>query len=198
MSSGPRSFLSLSKLSAQFPDTRAFYEILIDTITDRNARAATLTVVSLLEGALQKFLITKLTIPEKEGPSDLFGSGAPLRDFSSKIKMGFALGLYGPQTKADLDAIREVRNAFAHTMEPIDFDTPEVVNVCNRIVILDLSDPLGEMKDAPVRLRFLTTATCFATEFHILSAPKLHSFGLALSGMDDTFWVSRFGQLMTS
>lgn len=199
MSSQPRSFLSLSKLAAKFPEGGAFFDLLVDTITDRNDRAAVLTLVSLLEGALQKSLATKL-IPDDKGKLEyMFGSGAPLRDFSAKIKMGFALGVYGPNTRADLDSIREVRNSFAHTMSPIDFNTPEVENVCKRIVILDQSYPGGEMKDASTRLRFVTTTACFAIEFYFISDPKgLEVVKRAFDDSEDAVWWALFERCMTS
>ncbi len=199
MSSQPRSILSLSKLATKFPEKDAFFDLLGATMTDRNDRAAVLTVVSLLEGALQKSLATKF-IPDDKGKLEyMFGSGAPLRDFSAKIKMGFALGVYGPNTRADLDTIREVRNSFAHTMSPIYFNTPEVENVCKRIVILDQFDPRSELKDASTRTRFLTTAICFASVFYFIAHPR--GIGLAVLDLDDSEdepWWSHFKRSMTS
>lgn len=136
MTSGPSSFTSLRKLAGQHPDSLQFMDLLLDLINEHNDRARVLAGVSLLDGALQQLLLTKLIVPDKEGTSYLFGPGAPLRPFSTKIKLGFALSLYGPLTLADLEAIREVRNAFAHTMQPMDFKTPEVINVTKRINLL--------------------------------------------------------------
>jgi hypothetical protein len=36
------------------------------------------------------------------------------------------MGLYGPETKQNLDCIKGFRNAFAHAVIPISFETPEV------------------------------------------------------------------------
>lgn len=188
MSSDPRSFLSLKKLIARHPEAKEFYEALADTLTERNERSAVLISVSLLEGMLQKALITKLILPEKEGLNDLFGSTAPLRAFSAKIKMGFALGLYGPQTRADLDAIREVRNAFAHSMTPIDFDTPEIINVCNRIKILDAADPGDSLSCLGVRLRYVLPVICLATEFDRIANPPLAGLGFATSNNEENIY----------
>lgn len=199
MSSQPKSFLSLTKLAAQFPEDSAFFELLIDTVTERNERAAVLAVVSLLEGALQKSLTTEF-LPDSKGKLEyMFGSGAPLRPFSAKIRIGFALKVFGPNTRDNLDAIREVRNSFAHTMSPISFDTPEVANVCKRITILDLSDPRDIMKNAPTRSRFVTTAVCFASEFFLIAhprAPGVDTFAEAVS--PNSLWWSHFKRAMAS
>jgi hypothetical protein len=63
----------------------------------------------------------------KEGePKDLFGPMKPLSSFYAKIRMGFALRLYGERTFHDLDLLRELRNTFAHGKLVVDFDTPGV------------------------------------------------------------------------
>ena len=62
----------------------------------------------------------------KDGPKDLFGPMKPLSTFSAKIRMGFALKLYGERTFDDLELLRKLRNLFAHGKLAIDFNTPEV------------------------------------------------------------------------
>jgi hypothetical protein len=46
-----------------------------------------------------------------------FESNGPLSDFSSKIKLAYALGIGKEKTREDLDKIREIRNYFAHTLD---------------------------------------------------------------------------------
>src|SRR5712672_3321818 len=47
----------------------------------------------------------------------------PLQSFSSRIHLGYALGIYGGGVYADLKKIKDIRNAFAHSAEDIDFAT---------------------------------------------------------------------------
>jgi hypothetical protein len=47
--------------------------------------------------------------------------------------MGYALGIYGPLTRKDLDTIRGVRNSFAHTALPIGFGDGEVIKKCKEL-----------------------------------------------------------------
>jgi hypothetical protein len=68
--------------------------------------------------------------------NEIFLNG-PLSSFSSKILLGFALGLYGPVVKKDLNVIRNIRNAFAHAMMPITFDSPEVADELNGLAFLE-------------------------------------------------------------
>ncbi|MGM4967818.1 MltR family transcriptional regulator [Tardiphaga sp. 1201_B9_N1_1] len=83
-------------------------------------------------------MISALKWPSDEKEADravsgLFEGEAPLSSFSAKIKIGYALGLYGKIVRDDLDTIRTVRNAFAHSTVHLDFKTPAVSVVCNRL-----------------------------------------------------------------
>ena len=58
--------------------------------------------------------------------ASLFEPDRPLGTFSSRIQLARALGIFGPKTSHDLNKIREIRNAFAHGLRKMDFDTPEI------------------------------------------------------------------------
>jgi hypothetical protein len=74
---------------------------------------------TLLIGVIRE----KMVQLNKTEHKDIFeGGNAPLSTFSSKIKVGYALGCYGRKTRHDLDALREIRNQFAHTVEKMDID----------------------------------------------------------------------------
>jgi hypothetical protein len=47
----------------------------------------------------------------------------------------------GAQTKNNLDCIKGLRNAFAHAVIPIDFDTPEVNAVCEQMTMPKILAP---------------------------------------------------------
>lgn len=53
----------------------------------------------------------------------------PLASFDARIGMAAALRICGPQTVADLDSIRHVRNAFAHTATNLSFDSDAVAQM---------------------------------------------------------------------
>lgn len=82
-----------------------------------------------VENALEIAISRKITIHKGERRS-LFRSDGPLGSFSNKITMGYALEIFGEITKQNLDVIRHVRNVFAHTKKHIDFNTKEIVDLC--------------------------------------------------------------------
>ena len=56
-------------------------------------------------------------------------SNGPLSSLSSKIELSFALGLFNEERRGSLHLIRDVRNAFAHTMDPISFEDPHISEI---------------------------------------------------------------------
>jgi DNA-binding MltR family transcriptional regulator len=80
-----------------------------------------------VEDSLRALLISRMAPGVgKDGPKDLFVPMKPLSSFNAKIRMGFALKLYGERTFHDLELLRELRNLFAHGKLAIDFNTPGV------------------------------------------------------------------------
>lgn len=134
MTSQPASVQSLKEFTKQVPSSADLATVLLDLNREKNARARAITLAALLDSALEAALRTKLipNIP-KEDDKNLFGSGGTLGSFSVKIRMTYVLGVIGPETRADLDCIREIRNAFAHAKTIISFDTKEVSTVCQRL-----------------------------------------------------------------
>jgi hypothetical protein len=74
----------------------------------------------------------KLKPNQREG---LFESTGALATFSSKIRIGYALDIFGPETYQNLDYIRHVRNAFAHTKISVSFETAAIKNICELLIM---------------------------------------------------------------
>jgi hypothetical protein len=91
----------------------------------------TLAIIAavLVENALENLLEEGWHRSEAHDVGDRKLRG-PSGNFASKIKDCFALGLIGPVTRDELDSIREIRNAFAHTGRLIGFHTKEVADAC--------------------------------------------------------------------
>jgi DNA-binding MltR family transcriptional regulator len=79
-----------------------------------------------MRDAIKKRLVP---LTDKE-ESNLFENNGPLSTLSSRINMGYALDIYGAKAKRDLNLLREIRNAFVHSVRQIEFDTPEVAQLC--------------------------------------------------------------------
>jgi hypothetical protein len=93
-------------------------------------RATVLVGVANLELALQSAIQTHFVELTPDENLALFSAekGAPLSTLGSKIRIGYALGVYEKMFLDDLKIIQLVRNYFAHSSEHIDFSDPDVIS----------------------------------------------------------------------
>ncbi len=103
--------------------------ILVDLITESD-RSAAINGCAIVDSALVKAISSRFVEDDDFFESLFYSQTAPLQSFSSRIKIGYAIGLYGPQFRNTLNIIRNVRNAFAHTAVPLDFRHHLVINEC--------------------------------------------------------------------
>lgn len=136
-------------------------KIVREMMKSRNDRGAAVLLGTFVESALED--VITIFLSRNINRRRIFsGTNAPLNTFSDKILMGHALEIYGPETLHNLEIIKLIRNAFAHSRISIRFSTPEVKNVC---ATLKIPTPrhgllLPPTKDAPPRKIF--QYICFA------------------------------------
>ena len=126
-SSGDRSIRkSLRSLSAA-PELLEWVD-LVRALPGEPDRVAALVGATIVEQGLEDVIVRKFhpakPLSEEEYNGLFNDPNGPLATFSARIRIGCALGLYGRNTRDDLDHLRLIRNAFAHTMRSIRFDTP--------------------------------------------------------------------------
>jgi hypothetical protein len=128
-------------------------------------RAMALVLGSILEQGLELAILSHCVLgwnsPEAETEQKkLFGGGddGPM-NFTVKIRMAYALGVYGPKTKDDIDAMRHIRNFFAHDKGHLTFDDKDVTALCDQLKWID-SFPWGSVvgeKPKTARGRYIET-----------------------------------------
>ena len=148
MSRNPKWLKELKALSKQNMLPTDIEPILEAIAHDPSDRGTALSVASLVETALFQFIRSWVVRPaNKDEENLLFGGDAPLGNFSSRIRVAYAFGLIDESVRNNLNTIREIRNAFAHTVRPINFETQEVAVACEQ---LSLGENLPFMlTDAP-------------------------------------------------
>lgn len=101
-------------------------------------RSAVILQAASVEMSLETLIISKM---RRDFPEDLrgrlFEGNGPLSTFSSKILIGYALDLYGPVFRHDLDIIKELRNGFAHVRLPMQLVDPAIAGMCTHLQIPD-------------------------------------------------------------
>lgn len=113
-------------------DWNSFYE----EIRNESARGAVIIAGAVLDVQLRN-LISKFLVDDSKVVDELLGSenkpDRPLSSFSSRIKAAYCLGLISRGMYDDLNAVRKIRNKFAHKMHGYTFDEPEIVSWCKSL-----------------------------------------------------------------
>lgn len=118
---------TLSELSREWPTREQVFDFGNLVGLDANDRAGVIMAAALVEQAL--LMVVSIYLPnievkvQKEWFED---ANAPFGSFSSKIKLGRALAIYGARTESDLIVIKNIRNVFAHRSLPLDFSHPSI------------------------------------------------------------------------
>lgn len=101
-------------------------------LTVESDRGCALFAAAYLDKALSDLLYLSL-VENKKIESELFEGTAPLATFSSRIKLAYYLGKISAGSRSDLDTIRNIRNAFAHKIDLISFDTQSIADRCRNL-----------------------------------------------------------------
>lgn len=96
-----------------------------------------LTAASDLEDGLEAAILTQIRSRNSDMRQRMFGFGGPIGTFSNKIMMAYALGLLTDESHARFEAVRALRNAFAHARRGLSFETPEVRAVVRTVLTLE-------------------------------------------------------------
>ena len=122
--------VSALKKRSQGSPTREELHAITAEIQGSSDRACALVWGALVEDALRRAITLCLDRLNEAEADDFFGENGPAGTFSNKIKIGYALKIYARQAKDDLNIIREIRNAFAHSQIPLSFKDQEITDIC--------------------------------------------------------------------
>lgn len=101
-------------------------------IAHESDRGCALFAAAYLDKALSDILSLSL-VSDKKVQEHLFQGNAPLASFSSRIKLAFYMGLISKGCQSDLDAIRAIRNHFAHHAEVATFEDQSICDKCKNL-----------------------------------------------------------------
>jgi DNA-binding MltR family transcriptional regulator len=74
-------------------------------------------------------------------------------NFAVKIRLAYALGVYGPATRDDLEIMRNIRNLFAHDRGHLTFDDREASALCDQLKWIDRLSWGGVLGESPTSAR---------------------------------------------
>jgi DNA-binding MltR family transcriptional regulator len=139
------------------------YGALIAQIKGETDRSAVIILASTVEDVLVEALLGRLKGASSELRSGLLDWTGPLGTFSGRIKIARAFEVIDQPTYRDLEDMREMRNACAHSPKPLSFEIEAlrnaVVAMCERPQgFQNVTLPLIRKQD--YRRAFLTHTAC--------------------------------------
>lgn len=128
---------------------------IIHELDNQTDRGAALVAAALIDATLTRAVAVRL-VGFKDFKEIIFEKeGAPLGSLFAKTKMARALGVLGPVTEGHTDAIRRIRNQFAHSALKIDFTNPLIATEVDKL--LPDANPEWKPEFTPERRRYIGT-----------------------------------------
>ncbi len=161
-------------LLASSGEIKHFLQFAQEAYNQKSDRAAALVIAANTDNALRYGLSRRFAVAYED--DRLFGNDSPMDTFDKKIRMAAAVQLIGPETENNLQIVKQIRNAFAHSNIPLTFRTPEIVAVCSFLVLPIVNPPRairvlnGKIINPhrPKTSRKLFTAVCDAIAHNII------------------------------
>ena len=123
---------SLRQLAASAVE-KADLPAILDEIRDTSDRTAAIVLASLVERTVEQSITQALPRRDDKTIEKLQARDGPLGNFYAKNHLGFALGIYDEVTRDNLEIIRKIRNAFAHTVLKITFETEQIIDEVKKL-----------------------------------------------------------------
>lgn len=151
MSSTPKAIKSLREY---YKDRRARADIkhLMSELRGESDRAVVILMSAFLDDELSKML--SRAFAERMAPQEIdyaFRFEGPLGSFAARIEVAHLFGYIDSDARAQLDTLRELRNACAHSKRQIDFSLPVLAAVTKRMLRSHEGAP--DYRDSPMQTR---------------------------------------------
>jgi len=166
----------MAKSKPHSPEQIAAFLEELKSQTDRGTAVIGAAVLDdlLIQVLTERFV--KLGSERYEGLFDR--TGAPISTFSARIELCFAVGTINNSSRLMLHLIRDIRNAFAHRIEQMTFDHPDVAEMIDKRILHGFKKPGKSRRDmfidTFVALSFTIYGTLSATDIRIKHLEETH------------------------
>jgi hypothetical protein len=105
--------------------------VLFEDIKRGTDRTVCILLSAMVERCIERLILAKITFGmsskfSKTRRDELFDRDGPLSTFGGNIKLAWSLDLISGNLKAELNALRKIRNKFAHSAVPLSLSSPEI------------------------------------------------------------------------
>jgi len=114
---------------------------IVEEMRDQTDRGAAILAASILSTYLERAILTKLIPTSNRRREKLFRGFGPLSTLSARIEIAYSLGLFEESYYLRLNAIKDIRNEFAHSIEPTTFESKNIKILSNKLKF-DVTPPI--------------------------------------------------------
>ncbi len=115
-------------------------QIVMGNLKSHGQQGAAIIGVAYVEHALER-LLSRMFIPmNKEDQKRLFdgSAGGILGCLNAKIRIAYAIGIFGNDIYGNLKLLNAIRNVFAHSLHKLDFSAPELGKDVSRLTAINV------------------------------------------------------------
>jgi DNA-binding MltR family transcriptional regulator len=163
----------LKKLAKQIPDDATLLHRLLTWQTsgyDAADYAIAVVGAAYVEQALKIAILSRLRPELEDAEVDALFDGdqsGPLSTFLARTKLAYAMNIFGPITRKNLEHMRAIRNAFAHAATTLRFDDREISELCSEIELPDVAKFEGLPNQESSRARYVEAVWHISSALHI-------------------------------
>jgi DNA-binding MltR family transcriptional regulator len=150
----------MAKTAMGPPDSNSLGKALA-RFTKQADRGAALVAAAWVDDCLKE-CVRRTFRPDAKAVSALLDVDRPLGTFSSRVKLVYLLDIIDPWAYRDLEALRRLRNDFAHARDDLRFSTPGIKDRCRAFHAVKAAR-LGGWRIASAKQQYLVTAYFLAT-----------------------------------
>jgi Mannitol repressor len=111
----------------------------IEELATRTHPGAAMVAAGIVEDWLTAILESKMRPLSNRFKAQIFKGYGPLSSFSAKLHICYALSFIDEPTYKDIQVIKDIRNEFAHTLKPLNFESDEIKRLCQKLRSYDSS-----------------------------------------------------------
>ena len=133
---------------------------MLQDVHDASDRTAAIILAAWVEQGLEQAIIGRFARNDNDTIKRMQDHGS-LNSFYAKNYLGYALGLYNQNTLRNLESIRKIRNAFAHSAIQIDFSIEEITGEVYKINYQEDPELAKQLPEVLSKHRAKYTLFCF-------------------------------------
>ncbi|HEV2897268.1 MAG TPA: hypothetical protein VGX71_05385 [Pseudaminobacter sp.] len=120
-------------------------------------RGAIILSATNIEDMLEFRILQQLPVlrEDETARKQIFEADGPISSFSRKLLIAYGMGIVDKPYRKVIDLIREIRNACAHSRQPISLAVPELRAACEVVIGEDVLANLRDQEPVTIRNAYL-------------------------------------------